>query len=174
MWTQLLSAWNYLLRLLGLRTPTLDTPTDEEVKAYLQGELEDPDIGTFRENAWDFTRGFPFPRFSMRCPYCHAGNTDDAGFQTRLWKFHKGGSAASRFPDRVDVSIKCRACSHVWVHGLRCPPSLYDWAALHDMKPNTASIVFKAPYVIEILLNEGGLPQDVLDNIQSELPLLYT
>lgn len=94
---------------------------------YLRDERASEQVKDFRQKAWNFSLGFPFPAFTMQCPVCGV-SSKLGGIQVRHWKFHRHSSrAGSKHPERVDISFKCRACANVWTHGVKCPKALYEW-----------------------------------------------
>lgn len=62
---------------------------------------------------WDFSSGFPMPKWEVKCPCCGAADA-----QMRHVTYHER-PGKTRY--RVDVGFKCRECSMVWVHGIVCP-----------------------------------------------------
>lgn len=64
---------------------------------------------------WDFSNGFPLPKWDMHCPQCRTTDIQIRHFTY----FERDKTSKTRF--RVDVSFKCRACSLVWTHGVVCP-----------------------------------------------------
>lgn len=69
---------------------------------------------------WDLSGPLPVPRGDwLRCPVCGS----DA-MQIRHWFWHARDHAV--IPWRCDLSVKCAACSAVWLHGIAVPADYYD------------------------------------------------
>lgn len=69
--------------------------------------------------AWDFSTGFPFPKFEPTCPVC---DSDDVGLRYWRWfpKRQRGGT-----PYRCDVGAKCLVCSVTFTFGVPVRERLY-------------------------------------------------
>jgi len=89
---------------------------------------------------WEFIKGFPFPKFIVRCPEC--GSTE---IQARFWHFHYRNKGGCKY--RCDVGFKCTVCSLAWVHGVAIPEEEYK----KRMPPNQISITYHWREVKKIL-----------------------
>lgn len=72
---------------------------------------------------WDLTGpdGLPRPRGGwLHCPCCGVSLEP----VIRYWQFHIRPGTPT-VPWRCDVSMKCRACAALWVHGIALPESAY-------------------------------------------------
>lgn len=71
---------------------------------------------------WDLTQQLPLPKQWIKCPVCRSEEVI-----VRYWKFHvRLPIVASLSPHRCDVSMKCKQCSAVWLHGVVITKEYYD------------------------------------------------
>lgn len=137
--------------------------TRKEAEIYLRDQRIKPHVAEFRQKAWDFSLGFPFPAFTMQCPVCEC-SVAMGGIQVRHWKFHKHNSnVGSKHPERIDISFKCRACAAVWTHGVKCPETLYEWID-HTMYQ------FRE---VDDIITHGKIPANVIEAIKEEALKIY-
>lgn len=76
---------------------------------------------------WTFFYPLPMPSQDLceelRCPAC-----GDPNILLKQWTYHRFDRQEGKtYPDRVDVTFKCRRCAHVFNHGVLLPPDTYDW-----------------------------------------------
>lgn len=146
---------------MGNFTPL--TITHGLAQTYLRDEKADDRVKDFRQKAWDFSLGFPFPAFTMQCPVCGVSSAL-GGIQVRHWKFHRHSSrTGSKHPERVDISFKCRACANVWTHGVKCPKALYEWID---------HVMYQFREVDDIIAN-GRMHDYVIADIRTEATKIY-
>jgi len=136
---------------------------DSDIHSFFHGTHMSGSLIVRRDNAWDFSYGFPFPAWDIKCPVCGAKHFD-GGIQIRNWKFHRHSSrTGSEHPERVDVSFKCRACAAVWTHGVKCPKALYEWIE-HTMYH------FRS---VEDIITNGRIPKYIIVDIRTEATQLF-
>ena len=70
------------------------------------------------KESWEFIKGFPFPKFEMKCPIC--GSEE---LQLRYIQFAKRDKGGCKY--RANVAFKCTKCSHNIVFGLVIPEEIY-------------------------------------------------